>query len=31
MEIARYDEPIIEIIAIKEDDVITTSGHGWEF
>ena len=26
-----YEEPIIKIISIKEEDVITTSGHGWEF
>ena len=31
MGISRYDEPSVEIITIKEDDVITTSGHGWEF
>ena len=26
-----YEEPTIKIITIKEEDVITTSGHGWEF
>ena len=27
----EYEEPSITVISIKEEDIITTSGHGWEF
>ena len=27
----EYQEPQVKIITVKEEDIITTSGHGWEF
>ncbi len=26
----EYEEPQINIISVKEEDIITTSGHAWE-
>ena len=28
---SEYEEPSINVIVVKEEDIITTSGHGWEF
>lgn len=27
----EYEEPSVSVITVKEEDIITTSGHGWEF